>query len=146
MAVIGSPLSLIRSQLGLGGLWRLPITPNLTDQGRSPLRAKDKHRERFCISFCHCQSSLLSFVLLLNIRLKERFRLERLDWALKVANYTIIKTCTIKYLSPSSLLPFPHWASSFCREIKADLIFEPVSNWLEIALGFSDTPSTLHSQ
>lgn len=47
MVVIGSPLSLIRSQSGLRGLWRLPITPNLTDQERSPLRAKDKQRKRF---------------------------------------------------------------------------------------------------
>lgn len=42
MVVIGCPPLLIRSQLALGGLWRLPIIPSPTDQGLSPQRAGDR--------------------------------------------------------------------------------------------------------
>lgn len=42
MVVIGCPPLLIRSQLALGGLWRLPTIPTPTDQGPSPQRARDR--------------------------------------------------------------------------------------------------------
>lgn len=42
MVVIGCPPPLIRSQLALGGLWRLPIIPTPTDQGLNPQRAADR--------------------------------------------------------------------------------------------------------
>ncbi len=42
MVVIGCPLPQIRSQLALGVLWRLPITPHPTDQGLTPERLEDR--------------------------------------------------------------------------------------------------------
>lgn len=56
MVVIGCPLPQIRSQLALGVLWRLPITPHPTDQGLTPERVEDRQEgkgERL-ILFIYC--------------------------------------------------------------------------------------------
>lgn len=46
MVVIGCPLPQIRSQLALGVLWRLPITPHPIDQGLTPERVEDRQVRR----------------------------------------------------------------------------------------------------